>query len=126
MTHSIVEMMRRSIGILRLVSSRASSSTVMPRGAVAVESVKAGPRAATPKPTPAKATASDDSCGTAPAADDDLSDMVPMIDPMNGENTRERQACARLTITLTLTSPPLRRMGRPDKGGYSEGAYTLR
>ena len=50
------------------------------RGIIAVEAVKSGPRAATPK----AATVADESCGTAPAADDDLSDMVPMVDPKSG------------------------------------------
>lgn len=63
-------------------SSSTSSSTSIPRGAISVEPVKTGPRAATPKP--AAASASSDSCGTAPAADDDLTDMVPMIDPTSG------------------------------------------
>ena len=63
-------------------ASSSSSSTSVPRGAISVEPVKSGPRAATPKP--AVSASSDDSCGTAPAADDDLTDMVPMIDPASG------------------------------------------
>jgi hypothetical protein len=54
----------------------------LPPGAVAVEALGAVPK--TPRAKPGGGGASDDSCGPLPADDDDLSDMVPMIDPATG------------------------------------------
>ena len=62
------------------------SSAPLPlvRGAVSVEPVKGGPRALT-RATAAATPVVDESCGTPPAEDDDLSDPVQMVDPKTGE-----------------------------------------
>jgi hypothetical protein len=57
-------------------------ATAVPRGAVAVEPVKGGPRALARAVSPEPPA---ESCGTAPAADDDLADPVSNVDPKTGE-----------------------------------------
>ena len=53
-------------------------STASPPGAILVEPVRAGARAASKAPLK-------EECGTLPDEEDDLSDMVPMIDSKTGE-----------------------------------------
>lgn len=54
------------------------STAASPPGAILVEPVRAGARAASKAPLK-------EECGTLPDAEDDLSDMVPMIDDKTGE-----------------------------------------
>ena len=79
-----------------------SSQPVRPAGAIAVELVRGGPRAAAAKaapssgavptraapptgaPAPVKEALSP-KCGTLPEADDDFSDGVDVVDPVTGE-----------------------------------------
>ena len=64
-------------GLLRRLSTAA-----VPRGALAVEAVKGGPRALSRAATAAPL---EEACGTPPAADDDLADLVSNVDPKTGE-----------------------------------------
>ena len=66
--------------MLRVLMRRLA--TAVPRGAVAVEPVKGGPRALARAVSPEPPA---ESCGTAPAADDDLADPVSNVDPKTGE-----------------------------------------
>jgi hypothetical protein len=69
--------------MFRIVLRRlATAATAVPRGAVAVEPVKGGPRALARAVAPEPPT---ESCGTLPAADDDLADPVSNVDPKTGE-----------------------------------------
>ena len=110
--------------LISRAASSSSSSTSIPRGAISVEPVKSGPRAATPKP----AASADDNCGTAPAADDDLTDMVPMIDPASGTSRFLQNKVERarhfshlpyppLSLLLFPFSYPIGEWGGPTKGG---------
>ena len=68
--------------------STSSPSLPVVKGAVSVEPVKGGPRALTRATGSGSGTATpvaDESCGTPPAEDDDLSDPVQMVDPKTGE-----------------------------------------
>ena len=68
--------------LLRIL--RRFATAAVPRGAVAVEAVKGGPRALA-RATAAAPAPAGDACGPLPAADDDLSDLVSNVDPKTGE-----------------------------------------
>ena len=53
------------------------------KGAIAIEPVKGGPRALSRAAAPAPKL--DEACGPLPAADDDLSDTVSVVDPITKE-----------------------------------------
>ena len=69
--------------LLRLRPARSAAASTwarappLPRGAVATQPLSAVPKP--PKP------AAKEECGTAPAADDELDDDVPMVDPRTKE-----------------------------------------
>jgi hypothetical protein len=56
------------------------AAPAVPKGAISVEPL----RGAKPPPPPA-APPADAKCGPLPAADDDLTDTVPLVDPKTGE-----------------------------------------
>jgi hypothetical protein len=64
---------------------RRFATAAVPRGAVAVEAVKGGPRALARATAAAPAPPAGDACGPLPAADDDLADLVSNVDPKTGE-----------------------------------------
>ena len=58
--------------------SKFAKPAPLPKGALSVEPAR-GAKAPPPASPP------DASCGTAPPPEDDLSDLVPMVDPKSGE-----------------------------------------
>ena len=62
-------------------ASKFAKPAALPKGALSVEPA----RGATKPPPPPSAPPADASCGPAPAPEDDLTDMVPMVDPKTGE-----------------------------------------
>jgi hypothetical protein len=63
--------------LLRRAASSWARAPPLPQGAVATQPLSAVPKP--PKP------AAKEECGTAPAADDELDDDVPMVDPRTKE-----------------------------------------